>query len=186
VVDINSEAQGSHFDGNQSRSHAQSKQMESARPRAGKQQCQTHVQRFSLTGPQAGRLYRSRETKETSSHADSFRENPIVFLTTCTAKRRKLLARSEVHELLRGIWERSAKHNCWWVGHYILMPDHLHLFARPGVDASPMATWVQMWKGVSSRWLRQRVELRWAHRLKVCVPPLVAGPSCSKHSSIVK
>jgi putative transposase len=85
------------------------------------------------------------------AHADSFRENPIVFLTTCTAKRRKLLARSEVRELLRGIWERSAKYNGWWVGHYILMPDHLHSFARPEVDASPTANWVQMWKGVSSR-----------------------------------
>jgi len=85
------------------------------------------------------------------AHADSFRDNPIVFITTCTAKRRKLLARGEVHELLRGIWERSAKHDGWWVGHYILMPDHLHLFARPEIDASPMANWVQMWKSVSSR-----------------------------------
>jgi len=31
------------------------------------------------------------------------------------------------------------------------MPDHLHLFARPEIDADPMANWVQMWKGVSSR-----------------------------------
>jgi len=40
--------------------------MELARPRAGNQQCQKHVQRFSLTGSQSGRLYRSRETEETS------------------------------------------------------------------------------------------------------------------------
>src|SRR5438270_7090204 len=85
------------------------------------------------------------------AHADSFCDNPIVFITTCTAKRRKLLACGEVHELLRGIWERSAKHDGWWVGHYILMPEHLHLFARPEIDASPMARWVLMWKSVSSR-----------------------------------
>ena len=84
------------------------------------------------------------------AHADSFCDNPIVFITTCTAKRRKLLACGEVHELLRGIW-RSAKHDGWWVGHYILMPDHLHLFARPEIDASRMARWVLMWKSVSSR-----------------------------------
>ncbi|PYL88402.1 MAG: hypothetical protein DMF14_16800 [Verrucomicrobia bacterium] len=85
------------------------------------------------------------------AHADSFRDNPIVFITTCTARRRKFLACSEVHEILRGIWMRSAKHDGWWVGHYILMPDHLHLFARPEIDADPMANWVQMWKSVSSR-----------------------------------
>ena len=31
------------------------------------------------------------------------------------------------------------------------MPDHVHFFARPEIEASPMAKWVQMWKGVSSR-----------------------------------
>ena len=85
------------------------------------------------------------------AHADSFRDNPIVFITTCTARRRKLLACSEVHEILRGIWMRSAEHDGWWVGHYILMPDHVHLFARPEIDASLMANWMLMWKSVSSR-----------------------------------
>ena len=32
-----------------------------------------------------------------------------------------------------------------------MMPDHVHLFARPEVDARPIADWVQMWKSVSSR-----------------------------------
>jgi len=41
--------------------------MEPARPRAGNNDCQKHVQRFSLAGPQVDRLYRSRETEETSS-----------------------------------------------------------------------------------------------------------------------
>jgi putative transposase len=31
------------------------------------------------------------------------------------------------------------------------MPDHVHFFARPSIDAQPIARWVQMWKGVSSR-----------------------------------
>ena len=34
---------------------------------------------------------------------------------------------------------------------YILMPDHVHLFARPEIDARSKADWVQMWKSVSSR-----------------------------------
>ena len=35
--------------------------------------------------------------------------------------------------------------------HYVLMLDHVHLFARPEIDARSKAAWVQMWKGVSSR-----------------------------------
>jgi len=45
----------------------------------------------------------------------------------------------------------SSEHDGWWVGHYILMPDHVHLFARPEIDASLMANWMLMWKSVSSR-----------------------------------
>ena len=125
--------------------------MKPARPRAGNQQCQKHVQRFSLTGSQSGQLYRSRETEETSGARRFISRQPNCLHHKCTAGRRKFLACSEVHEILRGIWERSAKHDGWWVGHYILMPDHVHLFARPEIDASLMANWMLMWKSVSSR-----------------------------------
>jgi putative transposase len=86
-------------------------------------------------------------------HLSSFRESPIVFFTTCTHARRKLLACAESHVILRGIWERSGKRDGWWVGNYILMPDHVHFFARRAIDARPTAKWVQMWKSVSSRQL---------------------------------
>lgn len=85
------------------------------------------------------------------AHVPSFRDNPIVFFTACTKQRRKLLACSKSHQILRKIWERSAAHDGWWVGRYILMPDHVHFFARPELDSRPVAVWVQMWKGVSSR-----------------------------------
>ncbi len=39
----------------------------------------------------------------------------------------------------------------WWIGRYVLMPDHVHFFARPASDARPKAGWVGMWKSVSSR-----------------------------------
>src|SRR5213592_4812161 len=63
-------------------------------------------------------------------HVSSFRDNPIVFFTACTHKRRKLLACAQSHAILRGAWERSAERDGCWVGHYILMPDHVHFFAR--------------------------------------------------------
>ena len=85
------------------------------------------------------------------AHVPSFRDNPIVFFTTCTFQRRKILASSECETILRTIWQRSADHDGWYVGNYVLMPDHLHFFARSEIGARCMANWVQMWKSVSSR-----------------------------------
>src|SRR5437870_5293667 len=53
----------------------------------------------------------------------------IVFLTVCTKDRRPWLATDETHDLLREVWIASA---AWLVGRYVVMPDHVHLFARPG------------------------------------------------------
>jgi REP element-mobilizing transposase RayT len=92
-------------------------------------------------------------------HVSSFRDNPIVFFTTCTDKRRKLLACAQSHVILRGLWERSAERDGWWVGHYILMPDHVHFFARRATIAQPMAKWMQMWKSVSSRELTAALDI---------------------------
>ena len=74
-------------------------------------------------------------------HVSSFRDNPIVFFTTCTHKRRKLLACAQSQVILRRLWERSAERDGWWVGHYILMPDHVHFFSRRATVARPMAEW---------------------------------------------
>ena len=85
------------------------------------------------------------------AHLPSFRDNPIVFFTACTFQRRKILASAKCEEILREIWQRSAEHDGWWVGSYVLMPDHVHFFARPAANARPKAKWVGMWKSVSSR-----------------------------------
>ena len=85
------------------------------------------------------------------AHLPSFRSNPIVFFTVCTFHRRKILASAQCEEILREISGRSAEHDGWWVGSYVVMPDHVHFFARPAVDARPKAEWVGMWKSVSSR-----------------------------------
>ena len=85
------------------------------------------------------------------AHVPSFRDNPIVFFTACTHQRREILASLECEKILREIWQRSADHDGWWVGHYILMPDHVHFFARPELGARRMAGWVEMWKSVTSR-----------------------------------
>ena len=40
----------------------------------------------------------------------------------------------------------------WLVGRYVLMPDHLHVFAVPdGTDAPSLARWVAFWKSGAAR-----------------------------------
>jgi len=70
------------------------------------------------------------------AHVPSFRDNPIVFFTTCTYQRRKILASSRCKKILHDIWQRSADHDGWWVGNYIIMPDHVHFFARPEIGGA--------------------------------------------------
>ena len=60
------------------------------------------------------------------AHLAAFESEPMVFFTVVTAGRRPLLACPEAHDVLRGVWERSAPRNGWWVGDYLLMPDHVH------------------------------------------------------------
>jgi putative transposase len=91
------------------------------------------------------------------AHLAAFDADPIVFFTVVTAGRRAVLACADAHEILRGVWGRSAHHNGWWVGDYLLMPDHVHFFARSGREADVMNNWVQMWKSVSARLLLKRL-----------------------------
>ncbi|HEY8993990.1 MAG TPA: transposase [Lacunisphaera sp.] len=88
-------------------------------------------------------------------HLQPFKRASIVFLTTCTQGRRTLLACPEVHEVLRNIWQQSADRNGWFVEHYVLMPDHAHLFACPGHDALPLADWMQLWKAIAAKRINQ-------------------------------
>jgi putative transposase len=93
----------------------------------------------------------------------------LIFLTVCTERRRPWLADPHVHEALVQIW-RSATH--WEVGPYILMPDHLHLFARPGSGSATFDRWIQYWKSMFTKTIRN-CDLGWQqgafhHRIRSC------------------
>jgi putative transposase len=84
-------------------------------------------------------------------HLPPFKNAPIVFVTTCTHRRQPLLAGAVAHEILHDIWTQSAHLNGWFVGHYILMPDHVHLFACPQQGAPALAGWMQIWKTIAAK-----------------------------------
>ena len=71
-------------------------------------------------------------------------KNPtIVYATICYDKRVPWLATDRHHEILENVWQ-DASH--WVVGRYVLMPDHLHLFAAPQATAVEFDSWVQYFK----------------------------------------
>jgi hypothetical protein len=52
----------------------------------------------------------------------------VVFLTVCTKGRKPILADNETHALLLEAWRTAG---AWFVGRYVILPDHLHLFCAP-------------------------------------------------------
>ena len=92
-------------------------------------------------------------------HLHSFARQPILFITTVTSDRKPFLANRAAFEILTEIWQHSADLDGWCVGDYLLMPDHVHLFARPRPDAKILSKWMETWKSLSSRRLKQRLQL---------------------------
>ena len=92
-------------------------------------------------------------------HLKSFRNQPLVFLTACIAKRKQILANDTAVSALKNIWQRSAELDGWFVGRFVIMPDHVHLFARAAIEAKPLATWIKTWKSLSARELTAELNL---------------------------
>jgi putative transposase len=91
----------------------------------------------------------------------------IIFLTVCTKDRVPWLACDESHQLLRSVWEQAQ---AWLVGNYILMPDHLHMFAAAHDLHFTAETWITYWKSQFSK-RHAHFEWRWQpsgfhHRLR--------------------
>jgi putative transposase len=72
----------------------------------------------------------------------------VLLVTVCTRERQRWLATPECHALLRQVWMDAT---AWRVGPYVLMPDHLHLFAVPGEQGVDLDRWVRYWKSQFSR-----------------------------------
>ena len=55
-------------------------------------------------------------------------KDPVFYITCCTRDRRPIRELSAAHDAFSRYGERATQHNVA-VGRYVLMPDHLHLFA---------------------------------------------------------
>jgi putative transposase len=80
-----------------------------------------------------------------------FLDSPIYFITTCSMGRRAILDCDLVHDAFRTFCLNSPDYGAW-VGRYVLMLDHLHLFVS--VDKISVSDWVKSLKNTLSRTLR--------------------------------
>ncbi|MBS0657512.1 MAG: hypothetical protein JSR82_04600 [Verrucomicrobia bacterium] len=80
----------------------------------------------------------------------------LVFLTVCTQARAPILAEYPVLDALTRIWREEARHG--FVGDFVLLPDHLHLFCTPAEHPTRCSIehWTQFWKSRATR------ELGWS------------------------
>ena len=104
--------------------------------------------------------YLAAMTEPTQSHNRPQRKHPahgilfvegqptIVFDTVCTKDRKPWLANTEVHQLLREVWNDAS---AWLVGRYMIMPDHIHLFAALAKEEVDFKNWVRFWKSRFSK-----------------------------------
>jgi REP element-mobilizing transposase RayT len=72
----------------------------------------------------------------------------LFFVTLCTAGRRRLLANDEVHDRFRMYSAASPEKCSVWVGQYVILPDHLHVFVSAAGSAN-----VSHWVGSLKRYL---------------------------------
>ncbi len=81
-------------------------------------------------------------------------DNPTYFITCCTENRKALLATPDIHcrfiEFSRGALERNV-----FVGRYVLMPDHVHLFVKMPPPSENLSKWIKSLKNFLSKSFNQ-------------------------------
>lgn len=83
-----------------------------------------------------------------------FARIPIYFLTACTDRRRKLLAKASVHKSFISFAKQGVDRGAW-VGAYVLMPDHFHVFVGFDERETEVSDWMKSLKNTLSKTLRQ-------------------------------
>ena len=70
----------------------------------------------------------------------SYTDCPVYFLTACTYARQATLANVGIHQAFRRFAKTARDHDVL-VGRYVIMPDHLHLFAAFAPLSPPLSEW---------------------------------------------
>ena len=84
---------------------------------------------------------------------------PIYFITTCTFKRRAILASKEVAAILIDEWLDAHSRHGWAIGRYVIMPNHVHFFCSAELGAKPLPIFIQRWKEWTSKRIARELKL---------------------------
>jgi REP-associated tyrosine transposase len=82
-----------------------------------------------------------------------FVRSPIYFITACTQARRKLLSNVSMHETFLQFAQRGPRRGAW-IGEYVLMPDHFHLFVATDDEKITLSEWMKSLKNAILKTLR--------------------------------
>lgn len=82
-----------------------------------------------------------------------YQHSPIYLVTACTANRQKLLAADAIHIALKNFAASGPTYGAW-LGAYVLMPDHVHLFVVIDDQRLKLSAWMKSLKGTVSSQLR--------------------------------
>ena len=84
---------------------------------------------------------------------------PIYFITTCTFRRRAILASNELAGILIDEWRNAHDRHGWAIGHYVIVPDHVHFFCSAELAAKALPTFMQAWKQWTSKRIGRELNL---------------------------
>ena len=80
-------------------------------------------------------------------------KDPIYFLTCGTAGRRSLLTTPAAAGIILTAWTDAPRFFGWMVGCQVIMPDHVHFFARPRPEAKSLSVFMRDWK----KWTAKKI-----------------------------
>ena len=81
-----------------------------------------------------------------------FVRSPIFFVTTCTFDRQPVLGNAAIHDAFLDFAKGGEAHGVY-IGAYVIMPDHLHLFVAVEPDKQ-LSVWMKSLKNSLSKTLR--------------------------------
>ena len=82
---------------------------------------------------------------------------PIYFITTCTAGRLARLANDGFHAIAVETWRNCRELYGWSIGRYVIMPDHVHFFAFNDHEKRALRDLVGKWKEWTAKTSRHRL-----------------------------
>ena len=102
-----------------------------------------------------GGLRMNREFSHLKRSDSIWINNPIFFIMTCTDDRENILTNASIAKILIKEWKSAKEHHGWYVGRYVIMPNHVHYFCTPRSEAKDLSQFMKFWKEWTSKKIKK-------------------------------